>query len=61
MAVPDRNWRQRLSRTITVEDAKSPRNQGMRAVGRPGQAAERASSWLWIKREEKSWQLTTDP
>jgi len=32
-----------------------------RAVGRLGQAAERASSWLWIKREEKSWQLTTDP
>lgn len=25
-----------------------------------GQAAERASSWLWLKREEKSWKLSAD-
>ena len=28
-----------------------------RAVGRLGQAAERASNWLWMMREEKSWTL----
>ena len=28
-----------------------------RAVGRLGQAAKRASNWLWMMREEKSWTL----
>ena len=28
-----------------------------RAVGRLGQAAEKASNWLWMKRDEKSWSL----
>ena len=32
-----------------------------RAVGRLGQAAEKASNWLWMKTEEKSWTLTTGP
>ena len=33
------------------------------AVGRLGQAAEKAPNWLRIKRDEKSWSLTntTDP
>ena len=30
-------------------------------VGRLGQAAEKTSNWLWMKREEKSWSLTTGP
>ena len=32
-----------------------------RAIGRLGQAAEKASNWLWMKTEEKSWTLTTGP
>ena len=32
-----------------------------RAVGRLGQAAEKASNWLWMKTEEKSWSITTGP
>ena len=30
------------------------------AVNRLGNAAERASRWLWLRREEKSWKPTTD-
>ena len=29
-----------------------------RAVEKLGQAAEKASNWLWMKREEKRWSLT---
>ena len=28
-------------------------------IQRLSQAAERASSWLWLRREEKSWKLST--
>lgn len=31
-----------------------------RAVGKLSLAAERASSWLWMKREERSWKPTTN-
>ena len=31
-----------------------------RAVGTLSLAAERASSWLWMKREERSWKPTTN-
>ena len=31
-----------------------------KAVGKLSLTAERASSWLWIKREEKSWKPTID-
>ena len=31
-----------------------------RAVGRLVHATERASNWLWYKREEKSWKPATD-
>ena len=30
------------------------------AMGVSGHATERASSWLWYKREEKSWKPATD-
>jgi len=30
-----------------------------RTIQRLSQAAERASSWLWLRREEKSWKLST--
>jgi hypothetical protein len=41
-------------------------NLGVKGQERKGtvravcQAAERASSWLWLRREEKSWKLSTD-
>ena len=30
------------------------------AIQRLSQAAERASSWLWLRREEKSWKQSTN-
>ncbi|KAH3825186.1 hypothetical protein DPMN_127059 [Dreissena polymorpha] len=30
------------------------------AIQRLSQAAERASSWLWLRREEKSWRQSTN-
>ncbi len=51
MAVPDRNWRQRLSRTITVEDAKCPRNQGRR---------EKEGCWETRSSSRESVQLAMD-
>ncbi|KAH3788100.1 hypothetical protein DPMN_166230 [Dreissena polymorpha] len=51
MAVPDRNWRQRLSRTITVEDSKCPMNQGRR---------EKESCWETRSSSRESVQLAMD-
>ena len=31
-----------------------------RAIQRLSQAAERASSWLWLRREEMSWKQSTN-
>jgi len=45
----------RMLRDIGVRGA-----QRKRAVGKLSQAAERASSWLWYKKDEKSWKPSTD-
>ena len=54
----------RIPRSIGMENARQAGNQGWdskRDVGRLGQAAEKASNWLWMKRDEKSWSITTGP
>ena len=46
-------WRLFMAFGVTGKERK-------RAVARMATAAERASSWLWLKREERSWKPTTD-
>ena len=46
-------WRLFTALGLTGRDRK-------RAVNRLGDAAERASRWLWLRREERSWQPSTD-
>ncbi|XP_045167230.2 uncharacterized protein LOC123530520 [Mercenaria mercenaria] len=46
-------WRMLSAMGITGGERK-------KVIGRLSLAAERASSWLWLKREEKSWKPTTD-
>ena len=37
-----------------------PQQDRKRAIQRLSQAAERASSWLWLRREEMSWKQSTN-
>ena len=45
--------------TIIVPVGTSGRDR-KRAIQRLSQAAERASSWLWLRREEMSWKQSTN-
>ncbi|KAH3792771.1 hypothetical protein DPMN_146270 [Dreissena polymorpha] len=46
-------WRFFTALVLTERDRK-------RAVSRLGDAAERASRWLWLRREKRSWQPSTN-